>query len=99
MTCAPLSHTQADPFARAGRGTAAVLPGMSGEPEGPGSKGAARTKTSRFRGLAWHRKASKWHVRIKAVGHPRYLGHFDSEEEAARVYDRAAFYLHGRWAS
>jgi hypothetical protein len=57
-----------------------------------------RTVTSsRFKGVSWNTKASKWHAQISfgptwRPGHARqfHLGSFSDEESAARAYDSAA---------
>jgi hypothetical protein len=54
--------------------------------------------TSRFKGVCWHRKAGKWCAVIKFEGRRIWLGYFDDEVEAARVYDRAAVELFGLFA-
>lgn len=54
--------------------------------------------TSRFRGVSWDRGAGKWRVDIKTAGRKRFLGRFDDELVAARVYDYAARVAYGSQA-
>ena len=61
-------------------------------------RGAAGPRSCRFTGVC-RGKSSKWLVNIRAHGTTRHLGAFDDEEEAARMFDRAAFFLRGRWAT
>ena len=52
--------------------------------------GGARTTSSRFWGVSWHRESKKWKAAYRdADGKTRYIGHFDDEEEAARARDQA----------
>lgn len=53
---------------------------------------------SRYKGVWWHRKGHWWSADIGAHGIRHRLGHFDSEEAAARAYDTAAHELHGEFA-
>lgn len=53
--------------------------------------------TSMFRGVSWAASMQKWRAVIKNSRRNINLGHFTNEEAAARSYDRAAHYLHGRW--
>jgi hypothetical protein len=55
-------------------------------------------KTSEFKGVSWHRRAQKWTVQIGVNGQHKYLGLFEDEVEAARVYDRAAEQYFGEFA-
>lgn len=52
---------------------------------------------SRFKGVTWH--PSGWRARIRLSGRLTHLGFFDSEREAALVYDVAARDFHGPFAS
>ena len=53
--------------------------------------------SSAYRGVSWHKEKGKWEAQIRVPGGKRvYLGLFLDEEAAARAYDQATFYVHGR---
>lgn len=53
-------------------------------------KNGLEKKTSKYRGVFWRKERSKWVACMRIKGEPRkYLGSFDSEEEAAKVYQDA----------
>jgi hypothetical protein len=55
-------------------------------------------KSSKYRGVSWFKRENKWRAKIQYDGKQHTLGRFNDEEEAARVYDRAARAQHGEKA-
>jgi hypothetical protein len=55
-------------------------------------------RSSRYKGVCWHKRERKWYSRIQCHGRPRSLGLFTRERDAARVRDQAAIALHGEFA-
>ena len=54
---------------------------------------------SRYRGVYFHTKNSKWTAAGRKVGKSYYLGSFESELEAAKAYDTWAKEAHGEYAN
>lgn len=54
--------------------------------------------SSGYHGVSWHKANSKWVAQIWHHGKRKYLGYFDTAEEAALAYDQTARELHGPFA-
>ena len=52
----------------------------------------------RYKGVSWYKQERRWGARIKVDRKSKFLGYFDNEIEAARVYDAAAREHHGQFA-
>jgi hypothetical protein len=55
-------------------------------------------KSSAFKGVSWHAARGKWSAHIRINGKSKYLGQFDTEEEAHRRYVAAAKWHFGEYA-
>ncbi len=51
---------------------------------------------SKYKGVAWHKGSAKWAGNIRVRGVRIHLGYTATEEEAAVLYDAAAYLLNGR---
>ena len=55
-----------------------------------GQAQATMGKSSKFRGVHWHKSHQKWQAKITMDGILTHLGYFDDDETAARKYDEHA---------
>ncbi len=62
------------------------------------NRGPNRNSSSGFKGVSWHVRQKMWHAKIGVGGKRIHLGYFDTPEEAAAAYDRAAKEYHGEFA-
>jgi hypothetical protein len=51
---------------------------------------AQKPKSSKYRGVSWHKQSKKWKAEIYYDGKQHYIGCFVDEVEAARAYERTA---------
>lgn len=54
--------------------------------------------SSLFKGVAWCKQTQRWRAHITVNGMFKHLGRFDTEHEAAHVYDTAARQYFGEFA-
>jgi len=59
------------------------------------NRGVNRNNRTGFRGVSRDSRRNKFQAQITVDGNHMYLGHFDSAEEASRVYEAKARELHG----
>ena len=52
-------------------------------------------RTSQYKGCYWNARRRMWHAQILVDGKRTHLGYWDSEEDAARSYDRACYAARG----
>jgi hypothetical protein len=57
-----------------------------------------KNKTSRYRGVRWHKRVKKWMASIGSNHKVYYLGYYTIEEQAALAYNKAALGLFGEFA-
>jgi HNH endonuclease/AP2 domain len=55
-------------------------------------------RSSQFKGVSWSKRTQKWRADITLNGKHQYLGYFDIETDAAKVYDQTAKELFGDFA-
>lgn len=57
-----------------------------------------RGSASQYKGVGYLKNCKRCHAKLVFKGEPVWLGHFNSEPEAARAYDRKAVELFGEFA-
>lgn len=62
------------------------------------NRGSNKNNKSGFKGVSWRVSRQKWLAQIEIDGKGKHLGYFDTPEDAAQAYDKAARELHGEFA-
>jgi hypothetical protein len=62
------------------------------------NRGKQKNNTSGIKGVSWDKARSKWAAEIRSQGKRYHLGRFDTKEEAAEAYRKAAKKLHKEFA-
>lgn len=57
-----------------------------------------RPTSSKYKGVYWDKKRLLWCASIRLHGRKKYLGSYNLEEDAAKVYDKAALNHFGEFA-
>lgn len=63
------------------------------------NRSASRSSATKVKGVDYHAGMRKYRVRIRSEGKRFTVGYFDSVEEAAIAYEKAAAELHGEFAA
>ena len=58
---------------------------------------ASSNNTSGFKGVTWHNGAQKWQAQIAFSGRNKYLGRYDTVEDAHAAYVEASIKYHGEF--
>lgn len=61
-------------------------------------KHPTRKTSSKYKGVAWHKKKRKWIASVSANKKSHHLGYFTSEKDAAIAYNHKAKELHSEFA-
>jgi hypothetical protein len=62
------------------------------------NKRPAAHSSSGYKGVCWHQRIRKWHVRITVNGQRLHLGYYEDLETATLLYDAAARHFFGEYA-
>lgn len=65
--------------------------------ENGANRGPQANSKSGIKGVCWHKRNQKWYAQITENGCVRYLGEFDTKEEAAAAYQSRAIEVHGQF--
>ena len=58
----------------------------------------SKSSSSRFKGVSWCPRTKRWRARIRDREREIWLGRYQTEEQAAHAYDKAARSMRGSFA-
>ncbi|KAK9866688.1 hypothetical protein WJX84_001715 [Apatococcus fuscideae] len=93
----PLTHYDRDPVPHLiGKTRDEVKATLKTErAKAPRRRFSSRQRTSRYMGVGSSNRKNQWQARILVYGKVTHLGYYETEDDAARVYDRVSISLHG----
>ena len=63
------------------------------------NKKMRKDNTSGFKGVCWDKSKGKWQSSLSIKGSTRFLGRFDTPEEAYKAFEAASIEVHGEYAN
>lgn len=61
------------------------------------NRGKQNNNTSGFKGVSWYKASKTWQAQISVKGEHIHLGRYNTKEEAAEIYNKAAKEYHGEF--
>lgn len=63
------------------------------------NKRSRKNSSSKYLGVSLYKRDNRWRADVRVNGKTIWIGYFDTEELAAKAYDKAALKHHGEFAN